>query len=87
MTAREVEEEGAGSGGLRKKQRRSPPCSSLVAALVGWTTGSRGGTGWLGVETEEERGRLWLVVLDREGDPKEKETWAGGDARDKLPRI
>ena len=27
----------------------------------------------MGVETEEERGRLWLVVLDREGDPKEEE--------------
>ena len=31
--------------------------------LVGWA--------W---ETEEERGRLWFVVLDREGDPKEEET-------------
>ena len=27
----------------------------------------------MGVETEEERWRLWLVVLDREGDPKEEE--------------
>ena len=34
--------------------------AAAPAALVGWATGSRGGTSWLGVEIEEERGRLWL---------------------------
>ena len=43
VVAWEVEGEGAGSGGLGKKQRRSPACSGMVAALVGWMTGSRGG--------------------------------------------
>ena len=57
------------------------------ATLVGWTTRSRGGTGWLGLQTEEERWQLWLVVLDREGIPRRRQ-WAGSSGGwDKIPSF
>ena len=52
--ARGEKEQGCRGTHLRRLGAAAP------AALVGWATGSRGGTSWLGVEIEVERGRLWL---------------------------
>ena len=69
---------------MAEREKRSTRCEGGEEVFTGngapvwwlrWLGGRRdpGEAGWLGVETEEELGWLWLVVLDWEGDPKEEE--------------